>query len=72
VVRAAARRAFLEPWGRRVVGAFALAIRVGTFAHTIAWARQREYLSEEARAEFDNGFLIALRRWTSQTAALRG
>jgi hypothetical protein len=71
VVRAAAR-CVSGTSGRLLVGAFALPIRVGTFAHTIAWARRREYLSEEARAEFDNGFLIALRRWTSQTAALRG
>jgi hypothetical protein len=61
------RNAYLEPWGRGLVGAFALAIRVGTFAHTIAWARQREYLSEEARAEFDKGFLIVLRRAVAQT-----
>jgi hypothetical protein len=32
------RDAYLEPWGRGLVGAFALAIRVGTFAHSIGWA----------------------------------
>jgi hypothetical protein len=61
------RTAYLEPWGRGLVAAFALAIRVGTFAHTIAWTRQRDHLPEEARAEFDREFLIVLRRAVAQT-----
>jgi len=61
------RDAYLEPWGNGLAGTFALAIRVGTFAHTFAWARQRDHLSEEARAEFDKGFLIVLRRAVAQT-----
>jgi hypothetical protein len=61
------RDAYLEPWGSGLAGAFALAIRVGTFAHTIAWARQRDHLSEAARAEFDKGFPIVLRRAVAQT-----
>ena len=61
------RDAYLEPWGRGLAGAFALAIRVGTFAHTFAWARQRDHLAEQARAEFDKGFPIVLRRAVAQT-----
>ena len=61
------RDAYLEPWGRGLDGTFALAIRVGTFAHTFAWARQRDHLPEEARAEFDKVFPIVLRRAVAQT-----
>jgi len=42
------RDAYLEPWGGGLAGVFALAIRVGTLAHTFAWARQRDYLPEAA------------------------
>jgi hypothetical protein len=38
------RDTYLEPWGRGLAGAFALAVRVGAFARTFAWARQRDYL----------------------------
>jgi hypothetical protein len=61
------RDAYLEPWGRGVAGAFLLAIRVGTFAHAFAWARQRDALPEEARAEFDREFQTVLRRAVAQT-----
>jgi len=61
------RDAYLEPWGRGLAGAFALAIRIGTFAHTFAWARQRDHLPEQARPEFDKGFPIVLRRAVAQT-----
>jgi hypothetical protein len=61
------RDAYLEPWGRGLVAAFALAIRVGTFAHAIAWARQRDHLPEEARPEFDRWFSVVLRRALAQT-----
>ena len=61
------REAYVEPWGRGLAGAFALAFRVGTFAHTFAWARQRDHLPEEARAEFDSRFPIVLRRAVAQT-----
>ena len=56
------RDAYLEPWGRGLAGAFALAFRVGTFAHAFAWLRQRDYLPEEARPGFDRWFAGALRR----------
>jgi hypothetical protein len=61
------RDAYLEPWGRGLTGAFALAIRVGTFAHTFAWARHRDHLPEEERFEFDRSFPIVLRRAVAQT-----
>ena len=56
------RDAYLEPWGGGLAGVFALAIRVGTLAHTFAWARQRDYLPEAARPEFDRSFAVILRR----------
>jgi hypothetical protein len=61
------RDAYLEPWGRGLADAFALAMRVGTFAHAIAWVRQRDALPEEARAEFNTAFTIVLRRAVAQT-----
>jgi hypothetical protein len=61
------RDAYLEPWGRGLAGTFALALRVGAFAHTFAWARQRDALPEEARLEFDRGFAVVLRRAVAQT-----
>jgi hypothetical protein len=60
------RDAYLEPWGHDLTDAFALAIVTGAFAHTFAWRRQRDYLPEEARPEFDKGFSIVLRRAITQ------
>jgi phosphotransferase family enzyme len=60
------RDAYLEPWGPGLDGVFALATRVGTFAHAFAWARQRDHLPEEARAEFDRWYPIVLRRAIAQ------
>ena len=56
------RDAYLEPWGAGLADAFALAIRVGAFAHAIAWARQRDALPDEARPEFVKRFAVVLRR----------
>ena len=56
------RDAYLEPWGAGLADVFALAIRVGAFAHTFAWARQRDSLPEAARTEFDSWFAVELRR----------
>jgi hypothetical protein len=58
--------AYLEPWGNGLADTFALALRVGTFAHCFAWARQRDYLPEEARSRFDVHFSIVLRRALAQ------
>ncbi len=60
------RDAYLEPWGNGLAGAVALAIRVGTFAHVLAWARQRDALPANARQEFDRRFRIVLRRAVAQ------
>ena len=56
------RDAYLEPWGPGLVDVFELATRVGTFAHVIAWVRQRNHLPKEARPRFDKPFAIILRR----------
>jgi hypothetical protein len=56
------RDAYLEPWGQGREGAFEVALRVGAFAHAIAWARQRAHLHDEDRREFDVWFPIVLRR----------
>ena len=56
------RDAYLEPWGEGLTGTFELAMRVGGFAHAVAWARQRDYLPEEDRPDFDHWFAVVLRR----------
>jgi Phosphotransferase enzyme family len=63
------RDAYLEPWGRGLEDAFALAIRIGTFAHAFAWVRQRDHLPKEARPEFDTWFQVVLRRAVAQTSS---
>jgi hypothetical protein len=55
------RDAYLEPWGQGLRDTFALALRVGWFAHAIAWVRQRDHLPEEARPDFDKPFATVLR-----------
>jgi aminoglycoside phosphotransferase (APT) family kinase protein len=54
------RDAYLEPWGADPAS-FDLAIRVGGFAHAIAWVDQRDALPEADRARFDVGFDEILR-----------
>ena len=61
------RDAYLEPWGRGLADTFALALRVGTFAHTFAWSRQRDHLPVQARPEFDTWFSVVLRRALANT-----
>jgi hypothetical protein len=56
------RDAYLEPWGEGLTEAFALALRVGSFAHAFAWARQRSFLDAEERRRFDVWFPVVLRR----------
>jgi hypothetical protein len=60
------RDAYLEPWGPGFAGAFTLAVRAGAFAHTFAWARQRDALPEAARPDFDTWFAVVLRRAIAQ------
>jgi hypothetical protein len=61
------RDAYLEPWGRGLGDAFALAVRVGTFARPIAYMRQRVALPQEERPLFDTDFSIVLRRAIAHT-----
>jgi hypothetical protein len=61
------RDAYLEPWGSGLEETFEIAIRVGWFAHAIAWTRQRAALPPEARPDFDGAFTIILRRAIAQT-----
>jgi Phosphotransferase enzyme family len=56
------RDAYLEPWGSGLRDTFEIAMRVGCFAHAIAWTRQRQALPPEARPDFDRAFAIILRR----------
>ena len=56
------RDAYLEPWGRCLARAFGLAMRVGSFARTFSYGRQRDHLPEGARADFDRDFAVVLRR----------
>jgi hypothetical protein len=61
------RDAYLEPWGSGLADVFALGFRIGTFAHAIAHLRQRDFLDEDARPEFDLSFAMELRRAIAQT-----
>ena len=54
-------------WGQGLVGTFELAMRVGTFAHTFAWTRQRDALPNSARPEFDTEYSMMLRRAVALT-----
>jgi hypothetical protein len=59
--------AYLEPWGRDLRDAFALAVRVGSFARAIAYIRQRAALRPEERPLFDTDFSTVLGRAVAQT-----
>ncbi|HEV8329989.1 MAG TPA: hypothetical protein VGQ22_01090 [Steroidobacteraceae bacterium] len=56
------RDAHLEPWCGNLRDAFALAVRVGTFARALAYIRVRAALRPEERPDFDIDFSIVLRR----------
>ncbi len=62
------RDAYLEPWGSGLEDTFEIAIRVGSFAHAIAWARQRDALPPEATPDFDSAFAIILGRALAQSS----
>src|SRR4029453_7886111 len=61
------RDAYLEPWGRDLGDAFALAVRLGSFARAIAYIRQRAALRPEERPLFDTDFSTVLGRAVAQT-----
>jgi hypothetical protein len=55
------RDAYLEPWGSGLAETFALATRVGAFAHAMAPLAQREALTGAGRAAFDVDLAVRLR-----------
>jgi hypothetical protein len=61
------RDVYLEPWGTGLVETFDLALRVGAFAHSVAWMRQRDNLPKSEVADFDRWFPLVLRRAVRQT-----
>jgi hypothetical protein len=61
------RDAYLEPWGLGRTKAFELAVRLGAFAHAIAWLRQRDALPEKERPGFDRWFRVILQRAVART-----
>ena len=63
------RDAYLEPWGPGHEDTFELAVRVGAFAHAIAWQRQREALPAGPRPDFDVWFAVVLRRALARISA---
>ena len=57
------RDAYLEPWGGAAVrDVFDLALKVGRFAHAIAWIRQHDAVEGDARTRFDQEYAVVLRR----------
>lgn len=66
------RDAYLEPWGRGLVDAFGLALRVGGFARAIQYIRVRDVVPEEDLPAFDEDFSIVLRRALAQTHDYKG
>jgi aminoglycoside phosphotransferase (APT) family kinase protein len=61
------RDAYLEPWGSGHEDTFALAMRVGKFAHAFAWARQRDALPPEEHPQFDEWYRVVIRRAVAET-----
>lgn len=54
-------RAYLEPWGRGLDDALDLAVKVGWIAHAVGWSRQRAFLSDPQKRQFDAAFANILR-----------
>jgi aminoglycoside phosphotransferase (APT) family kinase protein len=59
--------AYLEPWGRDLRDAFALALRVGAFARASAYVRMRAAMPPPERRHFGSNFSTVLRRALAQT-----
>jgi hypothetical protein len=62
------RDAYLEPWGTGLEDVFALAQRVGIFAHAVAAGRQRDHLARAERRAFDEDFRVILDRALARVA----
>lgn len=56
------RDAYLEPWGPGLRNVLDLALRVGIFAHAVAWHRQRDHLGAADRKKFDVDYPVILNR----------
>jgi hypothetical protein len=69
--RAALKDVYLEPWGPGLSDVFELALRVGSLAHAIAWARQRDFLEPTDHRWFDVEFAQVLRRALEQADEAR-
>jgi hypothetical protein len=65
------RAAYLEPWGSGLDAGLRLAERVGAFAHTFAWLRQRDHLEGRERVQFDERFPVVLGRALDQVREAR-
>ena len=63
------RDAYLEPWGSGLRDTFDLALRVGIFAHAVAWLRQRDHLSANDRVAFDADYPVILNRALERVTA---
>jgi hypothetical protein len=53
--------------GKELTDTFDLGLRIGAFAHAIAWMRQRDHLPESKVADFDRWFPLVLRRAVART-----
>jgi hypothetical protein len=60
------REAYLEPWAAGTT-ARSRSRSAPARSRAFAWARQRDYLAEEARREFDKRFATVLRRALART-----
>jgi hypothetical protein len=58
--------AYLEPWGPGYERVLEIALRVGSMAYAIAWARQWEHLPDGERAEFTAYWGANIRRAMAQ------
>jgi len=63
------RDAYLEPWGSGLRDVFDLALRVGIFAHAVAWLRQRDHLPPSERLAFDADYPVILNRALARVSA---
>jgi hypothetical protein len=61
------RDAYLEPWGRKHLELFELALRVGEIAHAMACTRQRDALPQSALPAFDIDYRVVLERAVGAT-----
>jgi hypothetical protein len=63
------RDAYLEPWGPHLQDVVDVALRIGIFAHAVAWLRQRDHLSPAERKAFDADYPVILNRALARVAA---